>query len=132
MVLKSEIRIKEIKAKLAWLAQYVKFNNQDGMTDINKAVEDFFCGLLNIIFNASLENMNYVQRDYPAVDLGDEENRLAVQVTSTSSRDKIIHTLDKFFEHKLDKDYNRLVILIVGKKEAYRKKFAVKRNFPFD
>lgn len=132
MILKSEERIKEINTKLAWLAQYVKFNNQQGMTDINKAVENFFCGLLNIIFDASLVNMNYILRDYPAVDLGDEDNRLAVQVTSTSSRDKIIHTLDKFFEHHLDDHYNRLVVLIVGKKEDYRKKFPTKRNFPFD
>ncbi|MBQ8237803.1 MAG: tetratricopeptide repeat protein [Oscillospiraceae bacterium] len=131
-MLKSESRRKEITARLSLLTYYIKLCNKQGLTDANKEAEDFFCGLLNLILGTSLGNMNRIQQDYPAIDLGDPEEALAIQVTSTNNHKKIQHTLDEFFAHDQDQSYNQLIVLIIGEKLQYRKKFQTKRRFRFD
>ena len=69
-MLTGEARRKDITARLSTLTAYIRLNNKQGLTDANKEAEDFFCGLLNMVLDASLGNMNRIQQDYPAIDLG--------------------------------------------------------------
>jgi hypothetical protein len=55
--------------------------------------------------------------------LGDEKNKIAIQVTSTSSLSKIKKTLDSFIKKDLHKKYDRLIILNITKKENHKEKF---------
>lgn len=110
----------------------IGLDNDLGLTDINKDAEDFCCGLLNILLDAELQNLNLLQMDFPAVDLADGAKGLCVQVTSTAGSEKITHTLDRFFAHKLDQDYSRVIVLILGKKKKYRTEFPRKEGFCFD
>lgn len=57
--------------------------NRNGLFDINKYCEDMFCGLLNIVYELDLINLNKIDYNFPAVDLGDYNKRTCFQVTST-------------------------------------------------
>jgi hypothetical protein len=88
--------------------------NAASMLDINVVAEDFLIPILNEIFNCNLSNANSVKKNYPAVDLIDEYNRIAFQVTSTSANDKIKNTINKFIENQMFSDFNELYIIIIG------------------
>ena len=110
----------------------IGLDNELGLTDINKDAEDFCCGLLNIMLDADLQNLNLLQMNFPAVDLADGAKGLCVQVTSTAGSEKITHTLDRFFAHSLEAQYSRVIVLILGKKKKYRTEFPRKEGFCFD
>ena len=114
-----------------WMTN-IGLNNGQGLTDINADAEDFCCGLLNIVLDAQLQNMNLLQMNFPAIDLADSRRRLCVQVTSTTDAKKITHTMETFFAHDLEKDYDRLIVLILGDKKKYRAKFPQREGFHFD
>ena len=124
----------QIKDQLTYVAQRVKLNTATGYTDINKDAENFFCGLLNTAFGWKLQNLNALQMDFPAIDLGEPGGGICVQVTSTEGRDKVNRTLKKFFDHKLHtkQGYSRLIVLIIGDKPSYRDPFPVEDGFHFD
>lgn len=127
-----EILMKNIMSRLSCLNNYVWQNNKLGWTDANHCAEDFYCGLLNTAFGWKLKNQNELKKDFPAIDLGDPEKRICVQVTSTTERSKVQRTLDKFFGNRLHEQYSRLIVLIIGQKPDYRSGFQVEEGFAFD
>ena len=132
--MKNDELLGRIMRLLSQLITEIKLNNGAGKLDINTAAEDFYCGLLNIILGPgiTLQNMNRIHDDFPAIDLGDPESGIAVQITSTETRDKIRNTLKKFFERELDLRYtNRLIILVIGRANNYTKDFRLERGFNF-
>ena len=104
------------------LTVYANWVNQGGGIRSDGA-EYLYCDLLNTAFGYALGNMNRIRDNFPAIDLGDEDERLAVQVTSTGDAAKVRKTLERFYAHKLDKDYDRLVVLIAGKAECRPSQF---------
>src|SRR5690606_37198077 len=61
-----------------------------------------------------LENLNVRQkRNYPAIDLADFNNRVAFQITATSTLDKVKHTLMAFTNHKLYEHFDVLYVCII-------------------
>ena len=113
--------VERAKEQLLHWEREVKLDNQRGLTDINKAAENFYRGLLNIILDSELINMNLMKMDFPAVDLAERNGGLCVQVTSSEGRDKINHTLEEFFGNDLQKTYQRLIVVIIGTKPKYNK-----------
>ena len=104
------------------LTVYANWVNQGGGIRSDGA-EYLYCDLLNTAFGYALGNMNRIRDNFPAIDLGDEDERLAVQVTSTGDAAKVRRTLERFYAHKLDKDYDRLIVLIAGKAECRPSQF---------
>ena len=129
---RKENLMKNIISRLTVLTDYVRQNNKLGWTDVNHGAEDFYCGLLNTAFGWKLKNQNELKMDFPAIDLGDSENRICVQVTSTTERSKVQRTLYKFFGNGLNEQYSRLIVLIIGEKPDYRSGFRVEEGFAFD
>lgn len=112
---------------LVILADYLRLSSSQGLTDENHISEDFFCGLLNMIFGYNLKNLNAQNKNHPAVDLGDAASRISFQVTIDSSSTKINETLKKFDAHNLKKDYDRVVVLVIGfKQRRYTANFVCK------
>lgn len=60
------------------------------------------------------------QRNFPAVDLADDSQRVAIQVTATTTAAKIKKTLRTFHDHKLYDRFDTLYIVILGDKKNYR------------
>ncbi|AUY09419.1 SMEK domain-containing protein [Aeromonas sp. ASNIH2] len=104
-----------IKA-LSWLRAEVEYNNCVSLTDINHGAEDFYCGLLNLVYGYNLKNINIIEPNAAAIDLGDEIRKIAIQVTSTSTLVKTKHTVDKFIEKGLFRKFDKLLILNIVKK----------------
>lgn len=84
-----------ISNKLTVLMYNIKQNGKLNLNDLNIHVESFFTYLLNIVFNYKLINMNSVQQNVESVDLRDDVNKIIVQVSSTSTKQKIENTLIK-------------------------------------
>lgn len=121
-MIKSAALIDEIVQYLIILRWYVEKQNYIGNTYINKKGEDFFCRLLNLVYNLELINLNKLQVNFPAIDLADNKKRICYQVTSMSTLNKIRETLDKFKKRELYKEYDCINILIIGKKARHDKR----------
>ncbi len=120
---------KAIINSLTWLSKEVEINNKLNFTDINVHSEYFYRDLLNLAFGYNLQNINILEPNAAAIDLGDESNQLAIQVTSTSDLSKTKHTVAKFIEKGLHKKYKRLVILNIVKKANHREPLIGDENF---
>lgn len=112
-----------INDKLSWYVTTIKNNNAVGYQDANHDAEDVFCFILNVIYDYELINLNKIVNNFPGIDLGDDKNRLSVQVTSDNSSSKIKDTLETFLRKGYINSFDRLIILIIGEKAKYSTKF---------
>ncbi len=110
---------KSIINSLTWLSTQVTVNNKLNLTDVNVHSENFYRDLLNLAFSYNLVNINIVDPNAAAIDLGDEENSFAIQVTSTSTLAKTRHTVSQFIEKQLHEKYSRLLILNITAKTVH-------------
>ena len=106
---------------LSRFSEQVELLNTNSEFSINVHAENILIKILNVIFDCDLKNVNYEEnKNYPSIDLRDENKRIAIQVTSTSNLEKIKHTLSQFVTNDLYKNYNQLYIYIITeKKEKY-------------
>ncbi|MFZ2308512.1 MAG: SMEK domain-containing protein [Rhodoferax sp.] len=125
-------KFKSILMALSILRYVLKSSGATGTTDAYKHAEKFFANVLNLAYELDLKSMNLMKHNYPAIDLGDKGRRVCFQVTGENSSTKIEKTIKTFFEHGLDKDYDKLKFLILTTKRAYSKKFTVPGSFDFD
>ena len=102
--------------QLSQLSAQIKMYNKIKLYDINIYMENFCIGLLNIAFDCNLKNLND-DHDMPSIDLGDDENRICIQVTSEKYSKKINDTLSKFIKYELHKRYDRLIVFILVDKQ---------------
>lgn len=92
----------------------VKGYNSINKYDINIHAENALIPILNVVFNLNLKNLNSTRNsNYPAIDLADLENRVAIQVTSTNTNFKVNETLRKFKNTKLSEDFDVLYIYLL-------------------
>lgn len=129
--------IDKIAKYLARFVEEVKSYNDMGLYDVNIHSENALIPILNAVFDLKLVNANATSRkNFPAVDLIDETNRVAFQITTTASTEKVKHTLEKFTEHKLYQRFSTLYIYIVSEKENKYSDKTLKNilpgNFDFD
>ncbi|MCX6213385.1 SMEK domain-containing protein [Spirosoma sp.] len=93
--------------------------NAIGNYHINIHAESFLVPVLNEILGLELENLNATQRkNFPAIDLADFKNRVAIQVTSTSGLEKIKNTIETFGRHNLHQQFDVLYIYIITEKRV--------------
>ena len=85
-----------IKNQLTYIKTKVELDNQLGLYDINKLCEDIFMHMLNDVYSWNLKNANLFHENFPAIDLIDDINKLVIQVTSTTTTDKLRGTIKKF------------------------------------
>ncbi len=114
--------IGQITDALAILSRKVEIRASLNLTDINVCAEDFYKDLLNLAFGYKLRNLNESKPNAKAIDLFDSENRIAIQVTSTSAIVKTRKTVTKFIEKELYRDYDRLVILNLVRVTPHKEK----------
>lgn len=76
-----------------------------------------------MVFDCDLKNLNTEEKNAAAIDLYDTNGKIAVQVTSNSSADKIRTTLKKYRKNKLYEKYQRLVVVVIVRSHTYRSDF---------
>lgn len=97
----------------------VELATSQGRTDINLALEDAFIPILKSVYNLPhLVNLNRKQKNYPGIDLGDDHDRIAFQVTSTTTLDKVKATVRQFMDRAYYNTFDELFILMLARKQA--------------
>lgn len=133
MLLTAEVSLKSIQTGFTMIYAYVKMANSANLQDVNVFLEDFFCKILNKLYKCELVNLNTCDdQNFPGVDLGDEKTKLAIQVTSTDTREKITKTIGRFEAHSLHDRFNHLRVLIIGVQKPAYKPFTTNGKYSFD
>ncbi len=103
---------------------YIDAHNRAGLFDINSLSEDVLIPVFRDVFKAPfLRNLNKERRNYPGLDLGDDQARIAFQVTADNTIGKIKDTLQKIVSNRHDLRYDTFyVYLLKGKQSRYSKK----------
>lgn len=99
---------------------------------MNTFAEDFVKDLLNIVFDYNLKNLNFDIKNQVSIDLGDMDNGVAYQVTSTKTTPKIQTTIDKFIEFQLYGTYPQLYVFILQDKQKSYPQFDTRGFFTFN
>lgn len=76
-----------------------------GRTDINRVSETLLIPLFSEIFGyKKLRNLNFSERsNFPGIELAVDSARVAFQITSTSTTEKVKDTLQQFVDHQLQR-----------------------------
>lgn len=104
---------------LARFAYDVRVKNSMGLFDINTIAEDLLVPVFSVVFDCpDLQNQNKIQMNFPAVDLGCSKSRISLQITSDGSSGKALKTVEKFEEHGLGSEFDRLLIYVLTEKQT--------------
>ncbi len=97
----------------------VRNANVMGQTDINKISETVLIPLFIEVYGyRNLRNLNTSENaNYPAIDLADDDARVAFQITSKADLEKVKNTLRMFIDHNLHRKYDRLFIYVLTEKQ---------------
>lgn len=128
--------INKINTLLSVFEAQIKNASAIYLYDINIISEDVLIPLFKVIFRLNnLRNINVNSSNYPGIDLVDDNEKVAFQITSTANSKKINNTLVQFFKHGLNNKYSRLYIYILKEKQkSYKidKTDIVRTTFDFD
>ena len=89
------IYVTKIKTLLNILKGEIKDSGKLNLLDVNVHVEDFFRDLLNLIYGWQLQNMNQSDPNAAGGDLCSDYDKIVIQVSSTTTKDKIQSSIDK-------------------------------------
>ena len=114
--LEVEYRFRDVVSRI--IVQ-VELATSQGRTDINLALEDAFIPILKSVYNLPhLVNLNRKQKNFPGLDLGDDHDRVAFQVTSTTTLDKVKFTVRQFMDRAYYKTFDELFIIMLARKQS--------------
>lgn len=113
---KSLLRISEL---LSRFKIQVGILNANAQLDINIIAEDILIPILNIAYNCDLKNAKYCEDDakFPALDLLDKENRIAIQITSTPTIEKVKKTIKGIIKNSFQSQFDHFYIYIITQKQ---------------
>ncbi|MDH2345143.1 SMEK domain-containing protein [Bradyrhizobium sp. SSUT77] len=64
-----------------------------------------------------LTNLNRKQKNFPGIDLGDDHDRVAFQVTSSTTLEKVKFTVRQFMDRAYYNTFDELFILVLARKQ---------------
>lgn len=123
MIFASADEFNAILTRLSILRYVFVSRTKGSEYDLNKQSEKFFARLLNLVLDKNLKVMEKERKNFPAIDLGDDEARLCIQVTAENRSKKIRKTLEKFEKHSLSTRFDRLLVLVITNKKKYTATF---------
>ncbi|MDQ1354068.1 MAG: hypothetical protein QG657_4377 [Acidobacteriota bacterium] len=101
----------------AWMTR-IRIHNGVDFNDI-LAAENVALTLLNLVYQLKLKYTGEVQKNSPEVDLVDESNKIAVQVTFAKYPHRIMETLEKFVKYSISMYPNGLRFFIIGNEKPH-------------
>lgn len=121
--------LNEFRTTMSLLATQVEAASAMQLYDIHKVSENLVLGVLRELYGwRHLRNLNATERaNFPGIDLADDLDGIAIQVTATPTLDKIKSTIETFLAHGLDKKYQRVVVYVLGRKQASYSQDAIDR-----
>ena len=119
----TEEEIKKAIAILTFLQRYIENFMKQSFADQSFQIEVVVKDLLNVLENADYVNVNTIKHNYPAIDLLDQKQGIAIQVTTYANKTKVEHTLKMYEKHSMA--YEKLIIL------GFLNKTNPKSSYPF-
>ena len=119
--------LKQFKEELANLSHQVEFSVAMGHFDINKFSEDVLCTILKELYGfKNLRNLDDDDRhNCPGIDLADDVERIAIQVTSDKTLKKVKKSLKTISGHGLHEKHDRIIFYILARKRRKYSKVAI-------
>jgi hypothetical protein len=103
-----QVKMHRIRHLFGTWISWIKLNNAENYTDINRSGEGLTRRLLNKIFGYQLEDLNKEKSNFTGLDIGDKEKSLiAFQVTSRTDNLKIIKSLKGVITNGYEKTFTR-------------------------
>ena len=131
-MLEREQLLKLIVGRLSWLATECELRGFLHLFDVNTISHELFRRLFNELYGLQLIQTDQIQQNFPAIDLGDEGNKQAFQITTEKDGSKIQKTVDTYLKHGLAARYGHLRILVIGQKQSGYKSLKVPDGVDFD
>lgn len=88
--------IRNLQSDIALLQLYIAQRKQAGFHDMERIIESLTIFMFRTLKMGELVNMNQIKVNFPAIDLADNKNMIAVQVTTNASPAKIKKTIESF------------------------------------
>lgn len=106
--------VEEISKALTHLTYQVAQENFAGFFTKNRILEDLLLPAFAIVFQApQLRNLNATGQNNAFLDLGDDDARVGVQVTTEQDASKITDTLQGVIDTELYNKYDRVIIFML-------------------
>ena len=115
-MLKREEILKQFIWGMSVLDAYLYYNSVNNYTDIHILSEDFFGGLLNILYGYRLKNANKDKRNQSGYDLIDNSKKKVFQISTNNQPIKIKESIEKI-ENRITERNKRVTAL-----EEYKSK----------
>ncbi len=132
-MIKAGKHLEEIIEMLIRLQAEIQISNTLGLTNISKHSENFVRTLLNLVYEYDLENLNKDNSNFPGLDLGDIDEKIAYQITATKKSEKIDDTLSTCIKFEHYKIFDKIKIFTLTKKQrSYSLKTETEPKFYFD
>lgn len=112
--------INQFKEGLAEVSREVELSSAMSLYDINLICENLYCEIFKELYALpNLRNLNEDEKkNFPGIDLADDENRVAIQVTSDKKLEKVKETIKKIKAHNLHKKYDRFIVYCLTTKQG--------------
>ena len=108
----------QLREVVSRLITEVDLATEQGRLDINLISEDAWIPILKEVYQCpSLINLNRKHKNFPGIDLGDEQDRVAFQITSSIDLEKIKSTLEQFKKRNYKTSFDELYIFTLRKKQ---------------
>lgn len=131
MVLKRQDALNAITEGISWLASQCKLRGALHLFDANTIAHEFYCRLLNEVYDLNLIVMDRIHQNFPAIDLGDEVKKRSFQITAEKKGDKIQATLDAYNKHNLADRYGKLQVIVIGDRQGTYESLKVPATMSF-
>lgn len=130
-MLRSDRIIKDINDILTYHVVSTANLARSNLNDQAVLSEGMCAELGSALLGCSLKSVNGQRSNNVAVDLGDLERRVSVQVTIRTDRSKIQQTIDAFVGAKLYEHYDALYFIILAPGVQYNKEFETHGKITF-
>ncbi len=108
----------QLREVIARLVIEVDLATQQGRLDLNLISEDAWIPILKEVYQCpNLVNLNRKHKNFPGIDLGDEQDRVAFQITSSTDIDKVKSTLEQFKKRNYKNSFDELYIFTLRTKQ---------------
>lgn len=108
----------QLREVVSRLITEVDLATDQGRLDVNLISEDAWIPILKEVYQCpNLINLNRKHKNFPGIDLGDEQDRVAFQVTSSTNLEKVKSTLDQFKKRKYKNSFDELYVFTLRTKQ---------------
>lgn len=118
--------------RLTQLASNIYQRGKLNLTDMHVMSEDFFAGLLNIIYGLNLRNANIDKQNAEGIDLYDDKEKVIIQVSATCSKKKIQHSLDEAGKSYKGYHFRFLPMIVCSANSQKKQEYVLSDDITFD